>query len=73
MMRDLDFLRDDLRAPIEYDASKRGYYLSDVQASLTAQVRVRVLISDTFHTFLQGLGLFDAMGIAIQDSQSLED
>lgn len=29
IMRDLDFLRDDEGAPIEYDATRKGYYLSD--------------------------------------------
>lgn len=28
-MRDLDFLRDDWRAPVVYDASRKGFYLSD--------------------------------------------
>ena len=28
-LRDLDFLRDEWGAPIEYDASRKGYYLSD--------------------------------------------
>ena len=29
VLRDLDFLRDEWGAPIEYDASRKGYYLSD--------------------------------------------
>jgi proteasome accessory factor B len=29
IMRDLDFLRDEDKAPIEYDASRKGYFLSD--------------------------------------------
>jgi len=36
ILRDIDYLRDDLRAPIAYDASKRGYYLSDVTWRLPA-------------------------------------
>ncbi len=33
-MRDMDFLRDDEGAPIEYDASRKGYYLTDESWSL---------------------------------------
>ena len=33
-MRDLDMLRDDLGAPIEYDASRKGYCLTDQRWSL---------------------------------------
>lgn len=29
ILRDLDFLRDEWGAPIEYDASKKGYFLAD--------------------------------------------
>jgi predicted DNA-binding transcriptional regulator YafY len=29
LMRDLDFLRDDHRAPIAYDGSRKGFYLTD--------------------------------------------
>ena len=29
IIRDLDYLRDDEGAPIAYDASKKGYYLTD--------------------------------------------
>jgi len=36
VMRDLDFLRDDEGSPIEYDASRKGYYLSDLSWSLPA-------------------------------------
>jgi predicted DNA-binding transcriptional regulator YafY len=36
VLRDLDFLRDDQGAPIEYDASRKGYYLSDLSWSLRA-------------------------------------
>ena len=34
VMRDLDVLRDDEGAPIEYDASKKGYYLTDASWTL---------------------------------------
>lgn len=34
VMRDLDFLRDDEGAPIEYDASRKGFYLADETWSL---------------------------------------
>ncbi len=33
-MRDLDTLRDDEGAPIEYDASRKGYYLTDASWTL---------------------------------------
>jgi len=36
VLRDLDFLRDEWGAPIEYDASKKGYYLSDPAWSVPA-------------------------------------
>ena len=34
VMRDLDFLRDDERAPIEYDVSRKGFRLTDKTWSL---------------------------------------
>ena len=34
IIRDLDYLRDDEGAPIEYNASKKGYFLSDESWSL---------------------------------------
>lgn len=33
LARDLDFLRDEERAPIEYDATRHGYRLTDVKGS----------------------------------------
>jgi predicted DNA-binding transcriptional regulator YafY len=34
VIRDLDFLRDEENAPVEYDESRKGYYLSDPTWSL---------------------------------------
>lgn len=45
VMRDLDFLRDDEGAPIEYDASRKGYYMSDLSWSLPA---IRVSRQEVF-------------------------
>ena len=36
LMRDLDFLRDDHHAPIAYDDSRKGFYLTDPTFSLPA-------------------------------------
>jgi predicted DNA-binding transcriptional regulator YafY len=44
-MRDLDSLRDDEGAPIEYDASHKGYYMSDLSWSLPA---IRVSRQEVF-------------------------
>ncbi|TFH50763.1 MAG: HTH domain-containing protein [Lysobacterales bacterium] len=38
VQRDIDYLRDMLRAPIDYDASRKGYYLTDEAYHLPAGI-----------------------------------
>jgi len=45
VLRDVDALRDDEGAPIEYDASKKGYFLSDLSWALPA---IRVSRQEVF-------------------------
>lgn len=45
VLRDVDALRDDQGAPIEYDASKKGYFLSDLSWTLPA---IRVSRQEVF-------------------------
>jgi len=69
VIRDLDYLRDDEQAPIEYDDSRKGYYLSDVQWKLSA---VDLSRSEVFAFFVARKILDSYHGTALEpDMHSL--
>ena len=45
LMRDLDFLRDDHHAPIAYDDSRKGFYLTDPTFNLPPVQLTRAALS----------------------------
>lgn len=70
-MRDLDALRDDEGAPIQYDASRKGYYLTDVSWSLPP-VRVSRKEVFAFSIAAKLLGAFRGTPLEL-DMESLFD
>ena len=65
IQRDLDYMRYELNAPIEYSAKHRGYYYSEAQYQLPA---IHIRESDLFAIYLADKLLAQYEGTPIYDS-----
>lgn len=76
IMRDIEYLRDCLRAPIAYDAKKRGYYYTDPlysieQVELTEGELLLLLVAERMAQQYHGTPLAETLDGLFEKLQSL--
>lgn len=64
ILRDIEYMRDELGAPLEYDSAKRGYYYTEPQFQLPA---LKLSESDLFGIYLADKLLAQYQGTPVYD------